>query len=92
VDRRRVEAPDGRFWSVRQLPGVRSVVVEAATEALPCEQYRWRVSGYTRMRAAVVQVAQALRSGEEPTPEGATLLSHVVEAPELPPTGNVHVV
>ena len=87
-----MQAPDGRFWSVRQQPGVRSAVVEASTEALPCEQFRWRVSGYSQMRAAVVHVAEALHIGEDPTPEGATLLSHVLEVPQLPPTGNVHLV
>jgi hypothetical protein len=39
----------------------------------------------------VLHVANALHCGEDPTPDGATLLSHVVEAPGLPPTGNVHV-
>lgn len=91
-DRRRVEAPDGRFWSVQHRPSVLASIIEASTEALPRERYRWRVTGLARGRAAAVQVARALRAGSDPTPENATLLSHVVDARLLPPSGNVNLV
>jgi hypothetical protein len=91
-DLRRVEAPDGRFWCVQHRPSVLASVVEAFTEALPCERYRWRVTGLTRGRSAAVHVARALRAGKDPTPENATLISHTVDSRILPPTGNVNLV
>lgn len=91
-DLRRVEAPDGRFWSVQHRPSVLACIVEASTEALPCERFRWRVAGLTRGRAAALHVARALRSGEDPTPDNAVLISHTVDARVLPPTGNVNLV
>ncbi|MEO6713618.1 MAG: hypothetical protein ABIM89_09345 [Mycobacteriales bacterium] len=91
-DLRRIEAPDGRFWHVYQRPGVLAIVVEAATDALPRERYRWRVRGLTHGRAAALHVARALRAGTDPTPDGASLLLHWVDAAALPPTGNVTLV
>lgn len=91
-DLRRVEAPDGRFWSVQYRPGVLAMIVEATTEALPCERYRWRVPGLTRGRAAALQVARGLRAGTDPAPDNATLVSHTVADHALPPSGNVHLV
>lgn len=91
-DLRRVEAPDGRFWTVQYRPTVLATIVEASTEALPSERYRWRVGGLTRGRAAAQCVARALRTGLDPTPDGAVLVSHTVAAHALPPTGNVNLV
>lgn len=73
-------------------PGLLSSIVEASTEALPRERYRWRVAGLTRGRSVALQVAAALRKGTEPAPEHATLSAHTVDAPALPPTGNVNLV
>jgi hypothetical protein len=89
---RGIEAPDGRFWTVHRHAGVLSCVVEASTEALPTEHYKWRVQGWGRGRLAVSRIASAIRVGEDPTPAGATLLSHEVAQPTVPPTGNVHLV
>jgi hypothetical protein len=89
---RRIQAPDGRFWTVHRHPGVLSYIVEATTEALPTERYRWHVNGWGPGRRALTRVASALRTGEDPTPAGATLLSHEVAQPRVPPTGNVHLV
>ena len=91
-DLRRVEAPDGRFWTVQYRPAVIASIVEASTEALPCERFRWRVAGLTKGRAAAQHVARALRTGADPTPERAVLVSHTVAAHVLPPTGNVNLV
>lgn len=87
-----MEAPDGRFWSVHFRVGVLSCVVEAATEALPRERFRWKVAGITKGRSAAQHVANALRSGGDPAPDNATLISHTVDARVLPPTGNVTLV
>lgn len=89
---RRIEAPDGRFWTVHRHPGLLSCIVEATTEALPIEHYRWRIHGWADGRRAVARIASALRMGEDPTLTGATLLSHDVAQPTVPPTGNVHLV
>jgi hypothetical protein len=91
-DLRRVEAPDGRFWCVHQRPGVFAVIIEASTEALPREVYRWRVSGLTHGRSAALAVARALRAGADPAPAAGALLSHTVDSRVLPPTGNVTLV
>jgi hypothetical protein len=91
-DLRRVEAPDGRFWSVQYRPSVLATIVEASTEALPRERYRWRVAGLMHGRSAALQVARALRQGADPAPDNATLLHHDVDAYVLPPTGNVNLV
>lgn len=91
-DLRRVEAPDGRFWCVHHRPGVLGPIVEASTDALPRELYRWRVNGVTRGRSAALSVARALRAGTDPAPEGALLLAHTVDSKVLPPTGNVTLV
>lgn len=89
---RQVEAPDGRFWSVHCRWGVLACVVEAVTEALPQERFRWKVAGITKGRPAAQHVANALRSGDVPTPDRATLISHTVAARVLPSTGNVTLV
>jgi hypothetical protein len=91
-DLRRVEAPDGRFWCVQYRPSVLATIIEASTEALPREHYRWRVAGLIHGRAAALHVARALRDGTDPTPDHAALLDHTVDARVLPPTGNVNLV
>ena len=89
---RRIEAPDGRFWTVHHHAGLWSSTIEASTDALPNEHYRWRIRGWGKGRSTALGVARALRRGDDPTPAGATLLSHTVAAPSVPPTGNVHLV
>ena len=91
-DLHRVEAPDGRFWTVHHHVSLLSSIVEARTEALPCERYRWKIAGFTRGRSAAHFVARALRTGTDPTPDNATLVTHTVDARVLPPTGNVTLV
>ncbi|MEP7054022.1 MAG: hypothetical protein ABI912_02090 [Actinomycetota bacterium] len=91
-DLRRVEAPDGRFWTVQYRPGLLAIIVEASTEALPRENYRWRVAGLMHGRSAALQVARALRQGVDATPANGTLVRHDVEARVLPLTGNVNLV
>jgi hypothetical protein len=69
-----------------------ATIIEASTEALPREHFRWRVPGVMHGRSAALHVARALRDGTDPTPDSATLLDHTIDARELPPTGNVNLV
>ena len=87
-----MEAPDGRFWTVQHGVSLLASYVEARTEALPCERFRWKIAGFTKGRSAAHVVARALRAGTDPTPADAALVTHSVDARVLPPTGNVTLV